>query len=41
MADASKAKTVADWLKALGAEQYETDLMNDGFDDLDFLVSAH
>ncbi|KAK3699169.1 hypothetical protein QZH41_011871 [Actinostola sp. cb2023] len=37
IADAGKATTVPDWLKALGVAQYESDLMTNGFDTLDFL----
>ncbi|XP_048585041.1 ankyrin repeat and sterile alpha motif domain-containing protein 1B isoform X2 [Nematostella vectensis] len=36
IASAGKAKTVAGWLDALGLPQYESDLVSNGFDDLNF-----
>ena len=33
-----KAETVPGWLKALDLDQYESSMMANGFDDINFLV---
>ena len=33
--------TVADWLLAMGMQQYLNLLISNGFDDIDFLVSSY
>lgn len=38
---AGKATSVPEWLKFLGMSQYESDFMNNGFDNLGFLVSIY
>ena len=39
IADAGKATTVGEWLNALHLSEYESPLVSNGFDDLEFMVS--
>ena len=36
----SPAQTVGQWLESLGIQQYESQLVANGFDDINFLVSG-
>ena len=41
IADAGKAQTVGEWLHVLQLSEYESTLISNGFDDLNFMVSRY